>query len=108
VGAGDVSISKVEEEKVKTEFEYIHFVQVPKGPGAKTSSWECRNTKHGDLLGHVCWYGRWRQYCYFSHGETVLNAGCLRDIQAFLKVSNVQHYAKAEASPSACPGGKGD
>lgn len=90
---------------MKTEFEYIRFEQIVRP--VKTTYWACRS-KGGDLLGLVHWHGPWRQYCFFAEGETIFSAGCLRDIQAFLKDLNVQHYAKAETAPSACPGGKGD
>ena len=67
---------------MKTEFQYIKFVQqTSKGV---TSVWSCRNTRYGDELGVVKWNGAWRQYCYFPTVQAVYSAGCLLDITEFI------------------------
>ena len=66
-------------------FKYIKFVKVEQKP--KTSVWECKNNRSGDVLGKVGWYGPWRQYCYFPEPyiEAVYSVGCLDDIEQFIK-----------------------
>ncbi len=75
---------------IKTDYKYLIFVQAP-NPGRKTSVWECRNKKSQTVLGHVKWYGAWRQYCYFPMVQAVYNAGCLDDIADFIRQLGVQH-----------------
>jgi hypothetical protein len=41
-------------------------------------------TNHGDALGAVQWFPRWRQYCFDPREATTFNAGCLRDLATFL------------------------
>jgi hypothetical protein len=69
---------------MKTQFQYIHFVQLE--TRGKTSVWSCRNTHHGEELGIIKWWGAWRQYCYFPTVEAIYSAGCLQDIQEFIKL----------------------
>lgn len=68
---------------MKTEYEYLQFDQQVKG--GKTSVWACRNKRQGEVLGHVQWYGAWRQYCYFPSVQAVYSEGCLNDIADFIK-----------------------
>lgn len=68
---------------MKTRYQYIFFFRVAQKP--KTSVWSCMNNKSGATLGHIKWYAPWRQYCFFPAGETVFNAGCLDDINDFIK-----------------------
>ena len=49
-------------------------------PGHKTLSIEVRSAVHGDLLGRIKWFGRWRQYAFFPESGTVWNPDCLRDV----------------------------
>lgn len=67
---------------IKTQFLYIHFVQLP-GRGS-TSVWSCRNTDQGNELGVVKWNCVWRQYCYFPAVQTIYSVGCMRDIIEFI------------------------
>lgn len=71
---------------LKTYYEYIHFSLVtPVGEkGRKTSVWDCQNNRTGSLLGCVIWEPGWRQYIYEPYPDTILSAGCLRDIVEFL------------------------
>lgn len=48
--------------------------------GAKTRTIEVWNLRE-TLLGHIKWFGRWRQYAFFPAVETVWNRECLRDVQ---------------------------
>jgi hypothetical protein len=69
---------------MKTDFEYIKFVQRPSKPGAKTSIWSCQNIRSGTELGEIKWYVAWRQYCYFPNCPAVYSMGCLQDINTFI------------------------
>jgi hypothetical protein len=69
--------------ELKTKFKYIYFEQV--SDTGKTSRWACYNNSSNDLLGGVYWYSRWRQYCFFPQYETVFSAGCLEDMNTFMK-----------------------
>jgi hypothetical protein len=51
----------------------------------KTRRWGVFSLLHGDRLGTVSWYGRWRQYTFAPEPETVWNKDCLRDLAAFLE-----------------------
>lgn len=64
-------------------FEYIHFVEVDRKP--KTAVYSCRNNTSRGEIGRVQWYGAWRQYCFFPAPNTAFSAGCLADIESFLK-----------------------
>lgn len=71
---------------MKTNFEYIHFVDAtPLNTKRTTKLYTCVNTKHNDTLGRVEWDGRWRQYVFLPQGNTVFSVGCLADIQSFIK-----------------------
>ncbi len=69
----------------KISFEHIHFEKTEDKP--KTSVWECRNNKSGDLLGHVKYWPSWRQYCFLTSSEygIILSVGCMADIQKFIE-----------------------
>ena len=70
---------------MQTDFEYIKFKQLQTPPGRKTGIWSCLNIHHGNCIGEVYWHGQWRQYCFFPAPQTVFSAGCLADIQTFIK-----------------------
>jgi hypothetical protein len=70
---------------MKTDYQYLHFVKIQEKP--KTSVWSCQ-TRSGDELGKVEWYGPWRQYCYFPTQQAVYSSGCMDDISDFLKHLN--------------------
>lgn len=65
---------------------YMTVVEVH-NPGRKTRRWRICN-RRGPMLGIVEWYGAWRQYVFVPHtesGDGIFNAGCLSDIEAFLR-----------------------
>lgn len=67
-----------------TRYKYIVFVDVP-AMERKTFIWSCRNIGSDHEIGRVMWYGAWRQYCFFPADGCVFSAGCLADIQDFIK-----------------------
>ena len=64
--------------KMKTRYEYIHFVQDAE------NAWVVRNNKTEDSLGMITWYLRWRQFCLLPYPEIVFSKGCLLDIIDFI------------------------
>lgn len=47
----------------------------------KTVVIDVKSKKHDDVvLGHIKWYGPWRQYAFFPMPGTLYNQECLRDI----------------------------
>lgn len=77
-------VQEEESQVVKTCYEFIYFQRVEDKP--KTSVWECVSSESARaVLGHVKWYGPWRQYCFFPEGLTIFHGGCLQDICHFIK-----------------------
>lgn len=70
---------------MKTQYEYIHFVQRERKKGAKTDSWDILSNKSNDVLGTIKWYGAWRQYCLYSMGSCIFNTACLGHIREFIR-----------------------
>ena len=64
-------------------YEYVAMRYVGDSASGKTQVWRVE-TRHGDLLGVVRWFGRWRQYTFWPSSETLYSAGCLRDVGEFL------------------------
>jgi hypothetical protein len=58
---------------------YLTFIQHII-PGQKTVRVAVHSTNHGDLLGWIKWFGRWRQYAFFSEPGTIWNPDCLKDV----------------------------
>ena len=79
----------LEEKKEKLPYtvhqtKYLKFVLVKFKP--KTKVYAVVSINHGDELGRIEWFSRWRQYCFMPLGMTVWNNNCLDDIQKFLNV----------------------
>ena len=70
--------------------EYLSVRKAPIEPTRKTFRWAVL-TNHGDTLGSIQWFGRWRQYCFDPVAMTTFNSGCLRDLVAFLDRVNSEH-----------------
>lgn len=64
--------------------EYLHFESLGKSASGKTLVYGVISVTQGDLLGHIRWYGPWRQYCFFPAPGTIWNVGCLNDINQFI------------------------
>jgi hypothetical protein len=62
---------------------FIEFREIGQKP--KTKIYGVFSVKHGDKLGEIRWFGRWRQYTFFPSNETVWNLGCLVDVIVFLQ-----------------------
>jgi len=64
------------------ESKYMEFFLIP--TDKKTETWQISSKSSGYVLGHIKWYGAWRQYCFFPSPETVFNNSCLEDIRIFI------------------------
>ena len=65
--------------------EYLAFHEnMPRERGKSTKVWDVVSKRHGDLLGRVQWFGRWRQYVFVPQPETLFNSGCLDDLREFI------------------------
>jgi len=64
---------------------YLNFVLELNRDNKKTNIWHVFNRERGFLLGHIKWYGAWRQYCFFPLEMVVFSSGCLNDISSFIK-----------------------
>lgn len=78
---------------MKTKYKHIYLTKI--GRKTRTSIWECRTLQDG-VLGEVKWYGPWRQYCFFPDGYTVFSAGCMDDINDFMR--NLRAAERKEAN----------
>jgi hypothetical protein len=63
--------------------EYMEFFKA--GNTGKTEVYDVLSKSSGAILGHIKWYGAWRQYCFFPSPHCVFNNGCLGDIIGFVK-----------------------
>jgi hypothetical protein len=62
--------------------EYLIFDEVR--VTTKTRQWSVSSKSSGAVLGWIKWYGPWRQFVFVPY-DAVFNAGCLNDVQDFLK-----------------------
>lgn len=74
---------------------YLSARSLPRRAGQTTNRWEILST-HGDRLGTVGWFPRWRQYTFDPELGTTFNDTCLVDIAKFLGMVN---KARREAKP---------
>jgi len=44
-----------------------------------------RSAQHGNVLGLIRWFGRWRQYAFWPQPNTVFNPGCLAEINGTIR-----------------------
>lgn len=66
-----------------TKYKYFTIHKLPLERGRKTHVYVIKS-RDGIELGRIKWYGAWRQHCFWPHGATTWNTGCLDNIQDFL------------------------
>lgn len=66
-------------------YKYFYIQALPLPEGRKTPTFVVINRSSETPIGRIKWYGPWRQYCFYPHGDTVWSDGCLADIQAFIR-----------------------
>jgi hypothetical protein len=54
------------------------------GSTGKTDVYDVLSKSSGTILGHIKWYGPWRQYCFMPSPYCVFNNGCMTDIINFI------------------------
>jgi hypothetical protein len=64
------------------ENKYLEYFK--SGHTGKTEVYDVLSKSSGAVLGHIKWYGPWRQYCFFPSPQTVFNPDCLNHINAFI------------------------
>jgi hypothetical protein len=62
---------------------YLDFYLVANLP--KTQIWQVLSKRSGFVLGHVRWYGQWRQYAFMPSPSMVFNSECMNDICSLIK-----------------------
>ena len=67
------------------ETKYLVFIKLERSTHKKTEQIIISNIHHNQTIGHILWYGKWRQYCFFPFGDTIWNKDCLDDINAVIK-----------------------
>ena len=68
--------------KVKMS-KYLEFELLEQKP--KTKVIGVISKHHGDMIGIIKWFPRWRQYALYPGNGTVFNAECLNDIQSYIR-----------------------
>lgn len=77
---------------------YVTFTEIIPDKKRKTKIWRV-DSIHGDLLGEVLWFGRWRCYTFHPAAATIFNSGCLDDISMFARMQTREHiYTRARES----------
>ncbi len=59
----------------------------------KTNVYAVKN-RTGVYLGHIKWFGRWRQYCFEPDHDTVYAPECLFDIMEFIRARMAERAVK--------------
>ena len=62
---------------------YLEFRVIGEKP--KTKVYGVFETRTGDLIGTIYWWGRWRQYVFEPDEETIWSWDCLQTISEFIK-----------------------
>lgn len=73
---------------------YLYIRNVGDSASGKTCIWFVYSQLHGDKLGEVKWYGRWRQYAFFPSIDTIWNDACLIEVAAFVTKVTKEHRAR--------------
>jgi len=81
-----------------SDYEYLDIEYNGPSASEKTGLWAVLS-KHGDELGVVRWFGRWRQYCFYPEPDCAFSAGCLADIQDFLRSAKDVYRECSQARP---------
>ncbi len=57
---------------------FLTFTSLPRL--TKTALLIVASKSSGATLGHVGWFGRWRQYAFFPESGAAFNPECMKDI----------------------------
>jgi len=64
------------------ESKYLEYFKA--GHTGKTEVHDVLSKSSGAILGHIKWYGPWRQYCFWPCPQTIFNPDCLNHINGFI------------------------
>jgi hypothetical protein len=70
------------------ESKYLELRELERKP--KTIVYGLFSKQHGDKLGEIKWFARWRQYTFFPEKDTIWNRTCLLDVIHFLSKAMVE------------------
>ena len=62
---------------------YMEFFK--SGHTGKTYIYDVLSKSSGGILGHIKWYGPWRQYSFFPSPRCIYNSECMAYIINFIK-----------------------
>ena len=66
--------------------------------GNRTAVWRVVANSDGAVLGHLRWFGRWRQFTFHPAPNTVFSVGCLFDLISQLGAMDAaRSHARAAA-----------
>ena len=60
------------------ESKYLEFSKA--GYTGKTEVYDILSKHRRSVLGHIKWYGPWRQYCFWPSPNCVFNPDCMKSI----------------------------
>ena len=66
-------------------YEYIQMSWAGSSPSGKTQKYTVYAKKYGSKLGTIKWFAHWRQYAFMPDPQTVFSAGCMDDINHFIR-----------------------
>ena len=66
-------------------YKYFDVFAEPKDLYRKTYRYRICTRRDEDIIGWIEWYGPWRQFCLCAEANTVWSAGCLQDVQDFIR-----------------------
>lgn len=72
---------------------YLNFVDTSI-EGRKTKRFEVINVTAFAVLGRICWFTRFRKYCFFPEPNMTFDAGCLKEIADELNALTDAHKTK--------------
>jgi hypothetical protein len=64
---------------------YLRFDDLGSSASGKTRIWRVQNAITMSELGCIVWQAGWRRYVFCPRSSTVYDAGCLREIAAFIE-----------------------
>ena len=78
-------------------YQYITIVSLKSN--TKTEHYLVLNNKSNSVLGWIEWYVSWRQYCFTPVTNTIFSAGCLEDVQSFIRGLMLDRKTCAHEAP---------
>lgn len=63
---------------------FLQFHDHGPSKSGKTRVWGIWSGQPGGYIGEVRWHAHWRRYAFFPNDGTLWDAGCLREVVAFI------------------------